>query len=99
MFNNGATVYYVASMMTQTTCHAETQRFFTDTLSESQNPTQFKTLEGQYVEDFKPGSIKESREFLEEYKEVENFKVYADTVSISVDIRQLLSTRRNTFRY
>ena len=45
----------------------------------SQNPTQFKTLEGQYVEDFKPGSIKESREFLEEYKEVENFKVYGQT--------------------
>mgnify|MGYP002830663030 CR=1 FL=1 len=41
--------------------------------------TEFKTLEGQYVEDFKPGSIKESREFLEEYKEVENFKVYGQT--------------------
>jgi len=45
----------------------------------SQNPTQFKTIEGEYVEDFKPGSIKEARQFLEDYKDVSNFKVYGQT--------------------
>ena len=45
----------------------------------SQNPTQFKTIEGDYVEDFKPGSIKEARQFLEDYKDVSNFKVYGQT--------------------
>ena len=45
----------------------------------SKTPTQYKTLEGDYVEDFKPGSIKESRQFLEDYKDVSNFKVYGQT--------------------
>ena len=45
----------------------------------SQEPTEYKTLDGQYVGPVNPGGIKESKEFLERYKEVSNFKVYGQT--------------------
>ena len=42
-------------------------------------PTKFKTIEGEYVDEFKPGGIKEAREFLDQYRDVENFKIYGQT--------------------
>ena len=33
----------------------------------------------KYVDEFKPGSIKESREFLERYKDVPNHAIYGQT--------------------
>jgi DNA polymerase elongation subunit (family B) len=45
----------------------------------SHKPTTWKTIEGTYVEPFQPGSVKESREFLEQYRDVENFKIYGQT--------------------
>jgi DNA polymerase elongation subunit (family B) len=42
-------------------------------------PTTWKTVEGEYVEEFKPGSVKEAREFLDQYRDVENFKIYGQT--------------------
>ena len=40
--------------------------------------SKFKTLEGQYVETLKPGSINECREFFKNYDGVENFKIYGN---------------------
>ena len=45
----------------------------------SPKPTTWKTIDGTYVEPFQPGSVKESREFLEQYRDVSNFKVYGQT--------------------
>ena len=45
----------------------------------SNKPTKWKTIDGEYVEEFRAGSIKDSKEFLERYKEVENFKVFGQT--------------------
>ena len=42
-------------------------------------PTTWKTIEGDYVEEFKPGSVKEARDFLDQYRDVENFKIYGQT--------------------
>jgi len=42
----------------------------------SSKKSKFKTLEGDYVEAIKPGSIKETRDFMKRYEDVEGFKVY-----------------------
>ena len=44
----------------------------------SNNPTQYKTLEGEYVEAIQPGSVKDCREFYKKYEGVENFKIYGN---------------------
>ena len=41
---------------------------------------EFKTIDGQYVESFEPGTIKDTREFYEKYDDVENFKVYGSNL-------------------
>ena len=41
--------------------------------------SEYKTLDGQYVEPINPGSIRECRDFLKQYSEVDNFTVYGNT--------------------
>ena len=38
--------------------------------------TKYQTLEGDYVEKIKPGTVRESRDFVKRYEFVENFDVY-----------------------
>jgi DNA polymerase elongation subunit (family B) len=45
----------------------------------SKEPTKWKTLEGQYVDEVKPGTIKETREFVKRYDDVQGFSVYGNT--------------------
>jgi DNA polymerase elongation subunit (family B) len=53
---------------------------FTPTLFlPSKKPTQFKTLEGDYLEDMKFESVREARDFVKRYEEVSNFKIYGNT--------------------
>ena len=40
--------------------------------------TQYRTLEGEYVEAIKPGTVRESREFLKRYQDVEGFQIYGN---------------------
>ena len=40
--------------------------------------TKFRTLEGKSVGEIQPGSIKECREFIRKYKEVDNFNIYGN---------------------
>lgn len=42
----------------------------------SQKPTKFTTIHGEYVEPVKPGSIRETRDFVNQYNDVDNFKIY-----------------------
>jgi DNA polymerase elongation subunit (family B) len=44
----------------------------------SQEETEYLTLDGKYVEPFSPGSINECREFIDQYKDVQNFKIYGN---------------------
>jgi len=45
----------------------------------SNNKTEYKTLEGHYVEPIQPGSVKDCREFYKKYKDVENFNIYGNS--------------------
>ena len=45
----------------------------------SNNKTEYKTLEGHYVEPIQPGSVKDCREFYKKYKDVENFSIYGNS--------------------
>ena len=45
----------------------------------SSNKTDYKTLNGEYVEPFVPGSIYECRDFVNTYSNVDNFTVYGNT--------------------
>ncbi len=38
--------------------------------------TKYQTLEGEYVEKIKPGTVRESRDFIKKYEFVENFPIY-----------------------
>ena len=46
--------------------------------AQSNNKTEFKTLDGRYAQEIKFGSVKDAKEFIEKYKGVENFKIYGN---------------------
>jgi DNA polymerase elongation subunit (family B) len=45
----------------------------------SKDPSPFTTLSGEWVQPISPGNIQDSREFINTYKEVDNFKIYGNT--------------------
>ena len=61
--------------------HFATREKFYPTLFVPSNnrQTEYKTLNGDYVELINPGTVRESREFIKKYDGVENFKVYGNT--------------------
>lgn len=40
--------------------------------------SKYKTLQGDYLQPVNPGTIRETRNFIEKYKDVDNFSVYGD---------------------
>ena len=44
----------------------------------SKKKTKFKTLEGDYVEEIKPGLVRDCRDFVKAHAEVENFPIYGN---------------------
>ena len=40
--------------------------------------TEYKTLDGSYAQEIKFSSVKDAREFIDKYKEIENFKIYGN---------------------
>lgn len=60
--------------------HFKSREVFYPTLYvSSKKSTKFKTLEGNYVEEIKPGTVKETREFIDKYSKIDNFKLYGNT--------------------
>ncbi len=61
--------------------HFATREKFYPTLFVPSNnrQTEYKTLNGDYVELINPGTVRESREFIKKYDGVKNFKVYGNT--------------------
>ena len=45
----------------------------------SNKPTEYKTLEGEFVEPFKPGTISDCRDFIKQYKDVSGFRIFGNT--------------------
>jgi len=41
-------------------------------------PSEYKTLDGRYVEPIKPGFVRDCREFFAKYKDVDNFNIYGN---------------------
>jgi DNA polymerase elongation subunit (family B) len=44
--------------------------------------TDHKTLDGKYVKPIQPGSIRDSRQYIEKYKDVEGFQIYGNETPI-----------------
>jgi len=42
----------------------------------SKVPTEFTTISGEYVSEIKPGNIRDCRDFVQKYKDIDNFKIY-----------------------
>jgi DNA polymerase elongation subunit (family B) len=55
------------------------EEFYPTLYVKTPKKTKFKTLEGNYVEAVKPGTIRETREFISKYENVENFELYGNT--------------------
>ena len=45
---------------------------------QSRQPTEYTTIYGEYMSPIKPGTIKETRDFVKQYDGVENFDVYGN---------------------
>jgi len=54
------------------------EKFYPTLFVQSKRKTKYKTLEGEFVESIEPGSVRDCREFIKKYSEVENFKVYGN---------------------
>ena len=60
--------------------HFMTREKFNPTLFVPSNKkTKYQTLTGDYVEAVQPGSVRDCREFIKKYENVENFKIYGNT--------------------
>jgi len=44
----------------------------------SKNKTNYRTLDGIYVDPIKPGSVRDCREFYKKYENIENFSIYGN---------------------
>ena len=59
--------------------HFMTREKFSPTLFvPSKKPTKYKTLQGEYVESIQPGTVRDCREFIKKYTDVQNFKIYGN---------------------
>jgi DNA polymerase elongation subunit (family B) len=54
------------------------EEYFPTLFVKSNKPTTYKTLEGEYVEEIKPGTVRDCRDFYKKYDGVENFKIYGN---------------------
>ena len=54
------------------------EKFYPTLFVPSKRKTKYKTLEGDCVESIEPGTVRDCREFIKKYNEVENFKVYGN---------------------
>jgi DNA polymerase elongation subunit (family B) len=60
--------------------HFMTREKFNPTLFVPANKkTKYQTLNGEYVEAVQPGSVRDCREFVKKYENVENFKIFGNT--------------------
>ena len=52
--------------------------YYPTLFTNSNKPTQFTTIHGQYVDEIKPGNIRECRDFIKQYEDVEGFELYGN---------------------
>ena len=54
------------------------EKFYPTLFVSSKNRSKYKTLTGQAVEPVKPGTVRECRDFIKNYSEVENFEIFGN---------------------
>jgi DNA polymerase elongation subunit (family B) len=54
------------------------EKFYPTFFVKSNKKTEYKTLDGEYVKDIQPGTVRECRDFIQKYDGVENFKIYGN---------------------
>ena len=54
------------------------QNFSPVLFAQCNKKTEYKTLEGSYAQKLEFDSVKDARQFIDEYKQVENFKIYGN---------------------
>ena len=57
---------------------ATREKFYPTLYVDSKRKSKYKTLDGKYVESVEPGSVRDCREFIKRYSEVENFNIYGN---------------------
>ena len=57
---------------------ASREKFYPTLFVPSNKKTNYKTLDGEYVESVNPGTVRDCREFVKKYDGVENFKIYGN---------------------
>ena len=54
------------------------EKYYPTVFLPSKKKTEYKTLDGQYVEAIQPGTVSECREFYKRYDDVDNFTIYGN---------------------
>ena len=57
---------------------ATREKFYPTLFVDSKKKTKYKTLNGDYVEAIEPGTVRESRDFIKKYRDIENFNIYGN---------------------
>jgi len=57
---------------------ATREKFYPTLFVDSKKKTKYKTLNGEYVEAIEPGSVRDCREFIKRYNEIDNFNIYGN---------------------
>ena len=57
---------------------ATREKFYPTLFVDSKRKTKYKTLDGLPVEPIEPGTVRDCREFIKKYNDVENFNVYGN---------------------
>jgi DNA polymerase elongation subunit (family B) len=55
------------------------EKFYPTLFVPSKKKTKYETLDGESVEPIKPGTVRECRDFVKKYENVENFKIFGNT--------------------
>jgi len=57
---------------------ATREKFYPTLFVDSKRKSKYKTLDGKYVESVEPGTVRDCRDFIKKYNEVENFNIYGN---------------------
>ena len=57
---------------------ATREKFYPTLFVDSKRKTKYKTLDGSPVEPIEPGTVRDCREFIKKYNDIENFNVYGN---------------------
>ena len=57
---------------------ATREKFYPTLFVNSKKKSKYRTLDGKYVEAIEPGSVRDCREFIKKYRDIENFDIYGN---------------------